>query len=1111
MPRSNISPSSMRTGGDMEVGFRVKAIREKSGVHGKQYNNGVIIRKRQILVYDIQYDDGFIGNGVTRDMIDLIANEELIDYEGAMIEGRSRGSTPRKSGGFPDQSSDAMKNQIRVGTKVEARIKGSTKYFPGIVEHKRLSVTYDITYDNGEMEANVPLNMIRLNDLDGSSQLVEGMRVEARYRGKTMHYPGRIARDNMDGTYAIAYDDGERETAVHRDLIRSTPVSQEDQSNRPVIKLGARVEARYKGGSQYAFGVVTRKGLNITYDINFFDGQRGAEIPGDMVRVVEESDHSHSKGKGQTPRGKTPTTTSSTPSTNGVAFKIDDDVEAMHESNQYMPGRIASDRGDGTYNIEFIDGKRVVGIPFHFIRHLRGLQDSTTPNRRLHFSTDNSDVVKELDNGMKVEVRYQGRAQYYPATITRKRLNGTYDIDYDDGEKEIGVPRELIKVRVGVNNRVSPSRINGNGNGNNPNQTMGGGSPNTARPTTAFGSPKRGAGAVTKAFLEGDLVEAKFEGKGRYLPARITRDHVDGTYDLSYEDGGREMRVPRNMIRPMGSVGAASAIENTSHLFSKGDRAQVNFRGGPKWFAGVISNVNANATIDILYDDGDSEMNVPFNRVRQLSSSADTSYRKSPVRNTNKVFAVGSAVEARFKGTSSYSPGTIARKGADGTYDIIFNDGRTEFGVLSDFIRDSENSSGSKKRRIENGSAPNSAYKQDDRNGNNNGSDPLNPSTEERFQRGDEVEARFKGGAKWFPARITNTNTNGRYHVYYHHQGTEEQNVLPGHIRFDLATKSPYSHDNSYKIGDKVDARFNGEDIFSQGMISRQTGDDVFSVEFDDGRTDPRVPLRWIKRSSNVDARAQGKRNDTDNVNRSSDSLAPRNDSSSLYSAPPSSVNTNSMGFEEGIAVEARFGGGTKYMSGRIERNYGDNTFAIKYDDGSQETRVNGHLIRRAVVHHSEGFQVGDSVKARNGSMGDPLTGVIRRKNLDGTYDIDYSDGRTEFGVPVDLISKALVIDNNNGNGKSENTLEVGTRVEAPYQGGARYFAGVVSRQRLNGTFDITYDDGVKEMAVERALIRVLDRNSAAAVQENISNGHLSHQRPNSSSSGVMAVGGEEI
>ena len=35
----------------------------------------------------------------------------------------------------------------------------------------------------------------------------EGMKIEARFRGKLRYYSGIIKRDNRDGTYDIDYDD----------------------------------------------------------------------------------------------------------------------------------------------------------------------------------------------------------------------------------------------------------------------------------------------------------------------------------------------------------------------------------------------------------------------------------------------------------------------------------------------------------------------------------------------------------------------------------------------------------------------------------------------------------------------------------------------------------------------------------------------------------------------------------------------------------------------------------------------------------------------------------------------------------------------------------------
>lgn len=47
--------------------------------------------------------------------------------------------------------------------------------------------------------------------------------------------------------------------------------------------------------------------------------------------------------------------------------------------------------------------------------------------------------------GMSVEVRYRGGNKHYPGTIVRDR-GGSYDVDYDDGEKEFCIRPDLIRV-----------------------------------------------------------------------------------------------------------------------------------------------------------------------------------------------------------------------------------------------------------------------------------------------------------------------------------------------------------------------------------------------------------------------------------------------------------------------------------------------------------------------------------------------------------------------------------------------------------------------------------------------------------------------------------------
>jgi hypothetical protein len=60
-------------------------------------------------------------------------------------------------------------------------------------------------------------------------------------------------------------------------------------------------------------------------------------------------------------------------------------------------------------------------------------------------SADNRASVLEV--GTSVEADYRGKGKYYAGKISRVRANDTFDIDYDDGEKEMMVTRDLIRVK----------------------------------------------------------------------------------------------------------------------------------------------------------------------------------------------------------------------------------------------------------------------------------------------------------------------------------------------------------------------------------------------------------------------------------------------------------------------------------------------------------------------------------------------------------------------------------------------------------------------------------------------------------------------------------------
>ena len=218
---------------------------------------------------------------------------------------RDKSTSPFKRASLVDESRTQRKfQQLSVGTRVEARYRGRSKYYAGEISRVRLDGTYDIAYDDGEKETKVGIDQIRVLKNSGSrgGGFEEGDKVEAYYRGRSKLYSGRITRVRGDGTYDIDYDDGDQESRVQEELIRPkegkrssspsrrTEKADESESEREgQLSVGTRVEARYRGRSKYYAGEISRVRLDGTYDIAYDDGEKETRVGIDQIRVLKNS------------------------------------------------------------------------------------------------------------------------------------------------------------------------------------------------------------------------------------------------------------------------------------------------------------------------------------------------------------------------------------------------------------------------------------------------------------------------------------------------------------------------------------------------------------------------------------------------------------------------------------------------------------------------------------------------------------------------------------------------------------------------------------------------------------------------------------------------------
>mmetsp|Transcript_14526 Transcript_14526/g.21419 ORF Transcript_14526/g.21419 Transcript_14526/m.21419 type:complete len:937 (-) Transcript_14526:197-3007(-) len=102
------------------------------------------------------------------------------------------------------------------------------------------------------------------------------------------------------------------------------------------------------------------------------------------------------------------------------------EVVSVQVEGKYYPGRIVSLSGDDKYDIQTFDKGLSKNVPGYLVMR----------------SYDNSESVVE---GSVVEAKFQGR-EWFRGRIARINDDGTYDIDYDDGDQEFSVSPELVRL-----------------------------------------------------------------------------------------------------------------------------------------------------------------------------------------------------------------------------------------------------------------------------------------------------------------------------------------------------------------------------------------------------------------------------------------------------------------------------------------------------------------------------------------------------------------------------------------------------------------------------------------------------------------------------------------
>ena len=120
----------------------------------------------------------------------------------------------------------------------------------------------------------------------------------------------------------------------------------------------------------------------------------------------------------------------------------------------------------------------------------------------------------------------------------------------------------------------------------------------------------------------GHQVEADFKSKGQYFPGKVSRQHRNGTYTITYDDGDLEKYVPGDRIRQVDKKSPKFLVDDAVEVLDADDDEdeQDEF----DWRQAKVTKIHSNGTTySVEYGDGETETRVDQKRIRKAKSSKD--------------------------------------------------------------------------------------------------------------------------------------------------------------------------------------------------------------------------------------------------------------------------------------------------------------------------------------------------------------------------------------------------------------------------------------------------------------------------------------------------------
>ena len=191
-------------------------------------------------------------------------------------------------------------NGLVAGAKVEAKFGGRGKFYPGTIEAANPDGTFAILFDDGDKEPSAKPEHIKLVGgsppkpasapapaaaSSSSGSFSVGAKVECKFGRKGNWYPGVIEAENGDGTYAVLFDDGDKEPKAKPENLRPLGALASSGAADGLV-AGAKVEAKFGGKGKFYPGTIEAANSDGTFAILFDDGDKEPSAKPEHVKLV---------------------------------------------------------------------------------------------------------------------------------------------------------------------------------------------------------------------------------------------------------------------------------------------------------------------------------------------------------------------------------------------------------------------------------------------------------------------------------------------------------------------------------------------------------------------------------------------------------------------------------------------------------------------------------------------------------------------------------------------------------------------------------------------------------------------------------------------------------